>query len=61
MAMDFYCGLGSWWRWRVVMVVGVGFIIGLRCWLVFSGLFKFLLLGVFGLFMMVMVVQVICV
>ena len=43
------------------MVVGVGFIIGLRCWLVFSGLIKFLLLGVFGLFMMVMVVQVICV
>ena len=23
-AVDFRCGLGSWWRWRVAMVVGVG-------------------------------------
>ena len=21
-AMDFYCGLGSWWWWRVAVVVG---------------------------------------
>ena len=23
-AVDFRCGLGSWWRWRVALVVGVG-------------------------------------
>jgi len=39
----------SWWWWRVAVVVGVGFTKGLRCWLVFSGLFEFLLLGVLGL------------
>ena len=33
----------------------------MRCWLVFNGLFEFLLLGVLGLFIVVMVAHVICV
>ena len=37
---------------------GVGFTIGLQCWLVFSGLFEFLLLGVLGLFMVVQMIYV---
>ena len=59
-----YCGNGFllWVRFMVVVEGcrggGVGFTIGLRCWLVFSGLFGFLLLGVLGLFMVVQMIYV---